>query len=301
MPRAGSPPDKESASARVRLIADRALELLADQLKAGNSEQIERYLRAMGRFHQYSFHNLMLILSQRPDASRVAGFHTWRKLGRSVRRGEKGIAIFAPMRLRGRSAHARDDETADPEDRLVFRVVHVFDISQTDGEPLPEPSRVTGDPEGSLDALLAAVRAAGITVERFDSLDGSDGVSMGGRILLRTGLAPAEEFAVLVHEWAHEILHKDDREARPSKTVRETEAEAVAFVVSQGVGLETNTASSDYICLYDGDTGTLTASLDRIQKAACAILEAIETDEPRSQSEPTGAVLMHSRESRISR
>jgi len=219
----------------------------------------------------------MLILSQRPDASRVAGFHTWRKLGRAVKRGEKGIAIFAPMRLRQRTARDREVDTADPEDRLIFRVVYVFDISQTEGEPLPEPTRIKGDPAGSLDALLAGARATGITVEKFDDLNGSDGVSMGGRILLKAGLSPAEAFAVLAHELAHEILHKGDRENRPSKAVRETEAEAVAFVVCKGVGLDTNTASSDYIRLYDGDSKMLIASLDRIQKTACAILTAIET------------------------
>ena len=104
------------------------------------------------------------------------------------------------------------------------------------------------------------------------------GMSLKGRILLRDDLSPAVEFSVLVHETAHELLHAGDRRANTSKTVRETEAEAVAFVVSHAIGLSTSTAASDYIQLYSGDKDTLLASLGLIQRDATEILGAIQSE-----------------------
>jgi hypothetical protein len=260
----------------VREVTQRSLDELSQQLEAGNSQQLDAYLRAMGRFHRYSFNNVMLIISQRPGATQVAGFHTWRKLGRAVKKGEKGIAIFAPMKIKPRArADTGGEEDKDRPPQLRFRVVHVFDLEQTEGDPLPEPTRVSGDPRGALSALEAAIVGEGVDLEDVDDLGGAEGCSKGGTIQILRGLEPAARFSVLVHEWAHEILHHKDGETRPPKTVRETEAEAVAFVVSQAVGLETSTASSDYIRIYSGDKETLAQSLDRIQQAACRIIDAV--------------------------
>ncbi len=115
-------------------------------------------------------------------------------------------------------------------------------------------------------------------------LGNADGASLGGQILIRDDLSPALEFSVLVHELAHEMLHRDQKRKTLSKTVRETEAEAVAFVVSQAIGLDTNTAAPDYIQLYAGDKDTLAESLDRIQKTATTIIEEISLD--RDEAEP---------------
>src|SRR5437879_4829670 len=101
-------------------------------------------------------------------------------------------------------------------------------------------------------------------------------MSSGGKITLLPDLAPAEHFAVLVHEVAHELLHRGDRQKETTHTVRETEAEAVAFVVCSGVGLDTNTSSSDYIQLHAGDKATLAESLAFIQQTSSVILQAIE-------------------------
>lgn len=280
----GGPPTSKTDHARS--LVERSVEELARQLEAGNSTQLDAFLRTMGRFHRYSFSNILLIMMQKPEATRVAGFHTWRSLGRAVRRGEKGIAIFAPMMLKPKAlkdgeSSADDEPEAAP--RLRFRVVHVFDVSQTDGEPLAEMPRVGGNPGEALSRLEAAVTASGIELETVTSLGGAEGVSSGGRIRLRDGLLPAERFAVLVHEWAHERLHQVDRSNRPEKVVRETEAEAVAFVVCQAVGLETGTVSADYIRLYRGDKDTLTASLDKVQKTAAAIIEAVLGDKQPDQ------------------
>jgi hypothetical protein len=169
-------------------------------------------------------------------------------------------------------------EAAEPQRTLRFKVVYVFDVSQTEGEPLPAPARVSGDPRDHTERLRGLVAECGISLEYQDSLGGPDGLSCGGRIVLRRGLEPAEEFSVLVHELAHELLHRREGRSALSKTVRETEAEAVAFVVGTAVGLETSTASSDYIHSYRGDRDTLAASLDRIQRVATRIITAVTAD-----------------------
>lgn len=257
---------------QAKKIADQALEELSRALHEGKSEALTRYLAMLARFHKYSFGNVMLILSQMPTATHVAGFHTWRQMGRFVKKGEKGIVIIAPMTFRKQADEAsKDDES---ETILRFRGVYVFDVSQTDGEPLPEPTKISGDPSGFTARVKALIAERGVTLDNEDVPSDALGVSRGGRISIRPDLEPAVEFSVLVHELAHELLHRgDDRPA--SKTVRETEAEAVAFVVSQAIGLETGTAASDYIQLFDGKTETLAASLDRIQKTAADIIAAI--------------------------
>ena len=300
----GQTPEPVSKAEQARQITERSLEELSNQLAAGNSATLDAYLRALGRFHRYSFGNVMLIMFQKPDATHVAGFHTWRTMGRSVKKGEKGIAIFAPMMLKPREpdrqqALRADEQSAAPQ--LRFRVVYVFDASQTEGEPMPTLTRVGGDPGEALARLENAVRDTGVTLETVDDLGGALGKSSGGLIRLASGLSDAERFSVLVHEWAHEILHQTIAvEERPNKTVRETEAEAVAFVVGQAIGLENASASADYIRLYQGDKDTLSASLDRVQKAACRIIEAILGEGERSPlrhpagpRQPLAAAAMH--------
>lgn len=272
---------------QAKQLTDQAIEQLATDLKQGRSETLTRYLATMGKFHRYSFTNVMLIFCQRPTATHVAGFHTWLKFSRYVRKGEKGIAIFAPMRVKARSederngSPARDDERSS-ETVLRFRIVHVFDIAQTDGEPLPEPARVDGDPGESLQRLREFAASRGVEVIYTETLGGADGGARAGHIVLRQGMTPGEEFAVLVHELAHTMLHCGEQVQRGAKTVRETEAEAVAFVVAHAVGLQTSTACSDYIQSYNGDIKTLTESLERIQRTSAEMLAAV-LDQPRHE------------------
>lgn len=269
---------------QVRQLTDDAITRLTQALDAGKSDTLVRFLAAMAKFHRYSWGNVLLIMFQRPDAGHVAGFNTWKSLGRFVRKGEKGIVIMAPMMIKPREEFAREarEQGEEPRPVLRFRGVYVFDITQTDGEPLPDAAHVQGDPGQCLDRLRAFVEGRGITLV-YDVLPlGVSGASSGGRITLHRGLPPAEEFSVLVHELAHEILHHGEGAQRGTKSSRETEAEAVAFIVSEAVGLSTGTASSDYIQLYNGDRDTLTASLDRIQKTAAEILAAF-TVEPAPQ------------------
>ena len=151
----------------------------------------------------------------------------------------------------------------------------MFDVDQTEGAQLPETATASGDPGEKTATLIAAVRAAGIVVEYANDLDGADGLSSGGRIQVLNGLSPAAEFSVLVHEYAHELLHRGaDRPA--SRDRRELEAEAVAFVVSNAVGLDVTDASRDYIHLCRGDGEALSESLERVQRTASVVLTALE-------------------------
>jgi antirestriction protein ArdC len=275
-------------------LAERALEHLAEALTQGPSDALKRFLKTAARFHRYSFQNVMLIAWQRPTATRVAGFHTWKSLGRQVRKGETGIAILAPMRKR--SADTTETiapcvaiDTEKPTGRLLgFKVVYVFDIAQTVGKDLPDISPVKGDPADWFAKLEAVVRGYGIALTYAQNLGGADGLSFRGNIVLAQSLPPAERFVALAHELAHGLLHHQPSETPAPLTLRETEAEAVAHVVGYAVGIESTRHSADYIQLYNGDTEMLAASLKRIQATASQIIGRLMPD-PRHSSVPLAA------------
>jgi hypothetical protein len=269
----GRPPPQTGAEF-LKLAGDALADLQRD-LAAGKSRTLVEFLATMGRFHNYSFSNVLLIALQRPDATQVAGFNTWKKLGRYVKKGEKGIGIIAPMALGKKQESESPDDEGENKARIRFRVVRVFDVSQTDGKPLAEFAPIGGDPGKHLVRLREIVAGRGVTLTYDDIPGGAEGLSRGGSITIQTGLEPAEDFAVLAHELAHELLHKADRRKETSKTQRETEAEAVAFVVCRGIGLDCGTHASDYIQLYQGDAQTLSASLGLIQAAASDILKEL--------------------------
>jgi len=248
-------------------------------LEAGHSEALTNYLTAMSRFHQYSFGNVLEIARQMPTATRVAGFWTWKNLGRSVNAGAKGIRILAPIVgvRRQKDIEAEKDITRQNERMLLgFRNAYVFDISQTNGVELPEMERVAGDPGENIERLTAFLNSKGIAVSYSEKIAPALGMSYGGRIALLPGQSRAETFSTLVHEAGHELLHKAERRTATTKTARETEAEAVAFVVGKAVGLVNGSASADYIQLYKGNASLLAESLEVIQQTASVILAALE-------------------------
>jgi hypothetical protein len=265
---------------------------LIEQLEAGHSDALTAYLNAMSRFHNYSFGNILEIARQKPDAVRVAGLYAWNQLGRRVKKGEKGIRILAPIigLRRKPDAEAEKDITAQNRAVLVgFRAAYVFDVSQTEGPDLPEPATVKGDAGENYDRLLAFIERQGIALEFNERIAPALGVSYGGKIALLPGQSKAETFATLVHELAHEMLHKAERRTAITKVVRETEAEAIAFVVGKAVGLETGTASADYIGLYHGNASLLAESLEVVQQTSAVILAALEppiVDEAQEMDEP---------------
>jgi hypothetical protein len=268
-----------ATQSRAADLAASHLTQLSEALARGNSEALTSYLAVMAKFRRYSFYNSLLIYAQRPNATNVAGFAKWKQLGRWVKAGEKGIVILAPSI--GKSK-AETESTSDEDSRTVrfFLGVHVFDESQTDGEPLPQFSTTSGEVGLNLERLRRLVIEQNIGLAYTSNLEGARGVSHGGSITLLSTLTPAEELQVLSHELAHELLHRGPRRVETTRQIRELEAEAVAYVVTCACGLENSTASWDYIKLYGGDEKLLAQSLSHIQRASAEILDYILLDLP---------------------
>ena len=263
-------------------LADQAITALQEELKAGRSDSLLRYLDTMSRFHSYSWTNSLLIMMQNPEATLVAGFQRWLKQGRHVRKGEKGIGIMAPLVYRNRDdsngQHSGPSQQTDSNgERSIrgFKIVHVFDVTQTEGDELPELARIGGEPGQLLGSLEELIRANGIVLKDEVLPGGVQGISRKGEIGIAEGLDSPERFAVLAHELAHEWMHDVDQSQSLPKTVRETEAEAVAYVVCRSFGLDCSTRSSDYIQMYRGDEATLIASLERIQRTAARMIHSL--------------------------
>jgi len=288
------PKQQQRQSAKEVIAAN--VEALIAQIEAGKSDALTAYLDAMARFHNYSFGNILSIARQKPAATNVAGMYTWNQLGRRVKKGEKGIQILAPMIgvRRKKQEEVEAEQNADGKSAPVlvgFRAVYVFDVTQTEGAELPAPAQVTGEAGAHLDRLINFVQQQGIQLEYNERIAPAQGASYGGKIVLLPGQSEAETFATLVHELSHEMLHKADRRTATTKVVRETEAEAIAFIVGKAIGLQTSTASADYIQLYHGNAALLAESLEVIQRTSAVILGALEepATEEQGQSEDESA------------
>jgi hypothetical protein len=175
--------------------------------RTAKSELFKTWLRAVSRFHHYSFNNQLLVLLQRPQAERVAGFHTWKSLGRNVKKGAKGIAILAPCVRKHAVEEAGKQRTGEKvsEMRLCgFRVTHVFDIADTEGKPLPElEHRAQAGGETLLPRLESAAAAMGITLEYREETGSANGWSEGGKVVVNATLSTAAKCGTLAHELAH--------------------------------------------------------------------------------------------------
>jgi len=240
-----------------------------------------RYLRAQAMFHGYSWGNVILILTQRPDATRVAGYRAWQRLDRHVRRGEHGIRILAPLVRRVPVEEGDDDPELEP--RLVgFRIVTVFDIAQTDGEPLPEPPvrRLTNDSERGAwlrQRLLTIAETEGVVVERGAELGPALGMYLPRehRIRIAGGLSSEQEAKTLVHELAHALLHRQNDTPRE---LQEAEAEGTAFVVAAWAGISTEEYSFGYIADWAGKEGEamVRRAAGGIQRAASWLIGRLD-------------------------
>lgn len=232
------------------------------------SQAMQAYLDTVAQFHPYSWHNTMLIRLARPDATQVAGFKKWQALGRFVRKGERGIPILAPVMVKPKA----DDDECPFEPILRFKVVHVFDIAQTDGEPLPDvPQWKSIARHDDLSRRLSSyARQRGITVW-VKALPGeTQGVSAGGAIVL----SPDAGTKTLIHELAHELMHQ----GRPGVSAEEAEleAEAVAYVVGRHFGLaELN--CPNYLALWGVDAARLRSHFERIQRIASQLIDGAES------------------------
>ncbi len=258
---------------------ERTLEQLCQRLEEGYSEAMEQYIKAMSCFHKYSFQNMLLILGQMPDATHVAGFRTWTRLQRNVKKGEKAIRIFAPVIIKKRNRQEEDknvEEPEEPEEEEItpfFRTVCVFDVSQTEGQELPSATEAQGDAKNLIPALEKGIRDTGISVA-YENTGQALGKSCKGKIVIKPGLSSAETFSVLAHEYAHELLHR--KGGPESRSIRELEADAVACVVSEYFGIKALEASADYIQLWNGDKQALLQCMERIRRCADNIIARIE-------------------------
>lgn len=226
------------------------------------------------------FNNHLMIFLQRPDATMVAGFNRWKSLGRFVKKGEKGITIFAPCKYKTKI------ETEDGDERTMqqvrgFRVVHVFDISQTEGEELPDldavrPKLLDGDaPEGIWDVLTAHAQSIGYEVVRHQR--GSENGYcdfMTKQIAVRPDVSTAQAVKTLIHELGHALLHSEGPVA--SREVAEVEVESVAYIVCDALGLETGDYSFPYVTRWSGGELSLVRdTADRVVECACRILGSL--------------------------
>lgn len=259
---------------------------MTDQAK--KSELFLEWLKSVEVFHQYSFCNSVLIWMQRKNATRVAGFQTWKKLGRWVKKGEKGIAILAPctVKVAASSTSSESAEESNTSDSTIagtrramrFRPVHVFDISQTEGKPLPQlVYRSSGGGERLLAKLEATAKRLGVELIYDKITTGALGFSEGGRITVEASLGATEKCGTIAHELAHEILHQGaNREAalQISRNQRELEAEATSYVLIKHFGLEQN--SDFYLASWNVTPEMLTVSMTAINRAVKTILNAAE-------------------------
>lgn len=260
-----------------------ALERLAQGVAALiTSRAWQAYLDTARRFHNYSFANILLIRAQVPEATRVAGFQAWKALGRTVRRGEHAIWILAPL-TRRLAAEEEDDPAEKVRVIMGFRAVSVFDVSQTDGEPLAELPchRLSGDdPTGSYDRLRRFAHGLGYTVEE-DYLPGE----MNGdcnfalrRLRIEVRNDELQQAKSLAHELGHVLLH----DGFPgSRELAELEAESVAYLVCDGLGVDSSSYSFGYVANWagggDGALAGIKASGRRVQSAARQILDGLAT------------------------
>ena len=270
-------------------VKARRIDDVLKQLKDGvegiqDSYQFRLFLTTMSKFHDYSIGNQILIMIQKPDAARVAGFNTWKDLGRWVRKGEKGIAILAPVmppKLKPEEREQDETETeAEIEPRPVhFKVVYVFDVSQTEGKPLPEfeVPVLSGEANEELFArLLDLMKSRGIRVslEPRPYLDpGIKGQYSHGEIWVRPEEPGAQQLKTLVHEIAH---YYSEGVFRIPRQDAETIAESAAYVVGAHYGFDTGVRSFPYVALWAKDKKVLDQNLSSIRRVAGTILEELE-------------------------
>jgi len=265
----------------------RRLEVGIAELTA--SESWIRYLTFSRRFHNYSASNVMLIMLARPDATRVAGFHTWRSVHRNVRKGASGIPILCPVRPR---TTVCDEETR--EEHIVngrpvnFRVGYVFAYEDTDGEAVPEIPcrRLAGDDVlNRYDRLLGVAQSLRYSViqETLPGERNGDCHFASRRIRVDVALAPAMKVKVLSHELGHALLHDPATGFTGGRELAELEAESVAYVAGDGLGLDTSSYSLAYVAHWAGGGDAairgIAASANRINRAARQILDALDDSE----------------------
>ena len=297
----------------INLTAEKPAEKLkeiTDRLEQGitelfDSERYKEYLRVMSKFHNYSFNNTLLIAMQKPDASLIAGFTAWKnQFQRNVKKGEKGIKIIAPSPFKikqeteiidpqtQKPVIGRDGKPVTEEKEITipaYKVVSVFDVSQTEGKELPDIAvdALTGDVEQYSDFFAALEKTSPVPIG-FEKIEGG---AHGyyhledKRIALDEGMSELQTLKTAIHEIAHAKLHdidlnapKDEQQPRVDRRTREVEAESVAYTVCQHYGLDTSDYSFGYVAGWSSgrELAELKSSLETIRSAAADIINSID-------------------------
>lgn len=282
--------EKKARLAKARDMLNEKVASFAD------SDEWRKFLtqvaRNKGNFHEYSFANQMMIMFQAPSATHVASFAKWKKLGRSVRKGEKGIGIYVPTPYRERDENGEValDKNGDERMRMAFKIGYVFDYSQTEpaknAKEVWEPATLESvatlqgtDEAGIAEAVQALLTSSGwkvATVDRLPDLPSARGVTRHGQRLVEVVASTGAQMAkTWLHEFAHVRMHADAAEDAPREVV-ETEAESVAFIVAEMFGLDTSAYSPAYVTAWSkGDTAILRATAERVLKHAREIADLL--------------------------
>ena len=309
-------PTATDPNGKLKEITDRLEQGIADLF---NSERFKEYLNVMSKFHNYSFNNTVLIALQKPDASLVMGFNAWKGKGieRNVKKGEQGIRIFAPAPYKIKTeAEKLDPDTKKPiigEDGKpitetkeitipAFKVVCVYDVSQTEGKELPTlgVDELLGSVENYKDFFAALEKTSPVPIA-FEQIEGG---AHGyyhledKRIALDEGMSELQTLKTAIHEIAHAKLHDIDLNAtaeervnRPDRRIREVEAESVAYTVCQHYGLDTSDYSFGYVAGWSSgrEMSEMKSSLETIRATAAEIIDCIDAHIAEIQKEREAA------------
>lgn len=270
------------------------------------SDSYEQYITAMAKFHHYSFGNALLILFQCPHATNVAGYNTWKQLGRQVKKGERGIMVLAPCNfadtlereksdpLTGQTLYGPDGQPLTEKVRTSpnrFKIVHVFDLSQTEGRELPQigVSELNGDVAdyAGVYERLTALSPLPVVQEDFERAAKGYTSFVENRIVIKPGMSQVQTIKTLVHEIVHAKLHEPEdffiEQPIAEKRRKEIEAESIAYVVCQYFGIDTSDYSLANVAEWSRgkELAELKASLDVIHNTAGEIIDAITPPPPR--------------------
>ncbi|MCG4662993.1 YodL domain-containing protein [[Clostridium] innocuum] len=291
----------EKPAEKLKEITDRLEQGIAELF---DSERYREYLKVMSKFHNYSFNNTLLIAMKKPDASLVAGFSAWKNnFGRNVMKGQKGIKIIAPSPFKIRQEVEKiDPHTQKPiigkdgkpvtEEKEVkipaYKVVSVFDVSQTEGKELPDIAvdELTGDVDRYKDFFAALEKTSPVPIAFENIGGGSHGYYHleDKRIAINEGMSELQTLKTAIHEIAHAKLHDidlnapKDEQPRVDRRTREVEAESVAYTVCQHYGLDTSDYSFGYVAGWSSgrELSELKSSLETIRSAAAEIINSID-------------------------
>lgn len=273
------------------------LEKLEDGVKKlFDSEEYKRYLDTMGKFHGYSYNNCMLIHLQMPTATMVAGYRVWQdKFNRQVRKGEKGITIFAPNPYKVKVKTVKCDDNGKPildsegkpieeeveRKKQSYRAVTVFDISQTEGDELPSVVKeAEGEVYGYEDFMKALIEFSPKPVNFGiipDTPESPLGLCNDKRIAVKPGMSQVQTAGTLIHEIAHALLHRNGEKCAKVRELKEVEAESIAYTVCSHFGIDTSMWSLGYVATWGSrDMNEFKCSLSLIRDTASSIIDGVE-------------------------